>query len=53
MHPNAFCDMPKAVERIVKAINDKDKEIDHLKNELLSQRNQEQLICICHQQVMM
>ena len=24
MHPNAFCDMPKAVERIVKAINDKE-----------------------------
>ena len=24
MHPNAFCDMPKAVERIVKAINEKE-----------------------------
>ncbi len=25
MHPNAFCDMPKAVERVVKAINEKEK----------------------------
>ena len=25
MHPNAFCDMQKATERIVKAINDKEK----------------------------
>ena len=24
MHPNAFCDMPKAVERIVKAIDEKE-----------------------------
>ena len=24
MHPNAFCDMPRAVERIVKAIDDKE-----------------------------
>jgi len=24
MHPNAFCDMPRAVERIVKAINEKE-----------------------------
>jgi hypothetical protein len=24
MHPNAFCDMPKAVDRIVRAINDKE-----------------------------
>ena len=24
MHPNAFCDMPKAVERIVRAINEKE-----------------------------
>ena len=24
MHPNAFCDMPKAVERIIKAIDEKE-----------------------------
>ena len=24
MHPNAFCDMPKAVDRIVKAIDEKE-----------------------------